>query len=371
MLPDWLTQKLATPPDAGAGIHAWLFSVARQLHVHMPPEAIMAVLQAATANAGRPVPLREIRDAVQNSQAVSWQPPSKLSSAVNPTGPHSPRSRSARTERQDGSSNDGSRAGTSSPDRWPRADAYARRARVRETAEMGVGGLADLWERSLWRGEMTADDWLDLLFPGAEWLCLAVDHPATARSRAREKWSFGPAEECGLVVPSPMTGPSGKRQDGQRSHRCLDNTGPRRWLVIEFDKLEDGKTPMPIDEQAALHWHFRASAEAADWPRLALVVHSGGKSLHGWYGLCGEEERSRELMAYAVSLGADAATWNRCQLVRMPGGRRKGEPLEVFFFDPSLCLPPTTTKTILGPLHGCANLSETDSSRPAMSMNAA
>jgi hypothetical protein len=36
-----------------------------------------------------------------------------------------------------------------------------------------------------------------------------------------------------------------------------------------------------------------------------------------------DEETARELMGYAVSLGADPATWTRCQLVRLPGGRRK------------------------------------------------
>jgi hypothetical protein len=191
---------------------------------------------------------------------------------------------------------------------------------------------------------MGVDDWLDWLFPGSEWLCLAVDHPATARSRPPGKWYFGPAEQCGLVVPSPMTGPSGLDQSGERSHRCLDNTGPRRWLVIEFDSGS-------IDEQAQLHWYLRGvAAVLAGWPPLRLCVHSGGKSLHGWYGPIVDESAAFDLMAYAVSIGADPATWNRCQLIRLPGGRRavKVEPhpdpgwfesapfttLDVLFFDP-------------------------------------
>jgi hypothetical protein len=153
--------------------------------------------------------------------------------------------------------------------------------------------------------------------PNTEWLCLATDHPATARTRRRERWTFGPADECGLVVPSPMTGPGGKGLDGRSSHRCLDNTGPRRWLVIEFDSGT-------IDEQAALHWHLRAASIVAGWPRLRLVVHSGKKSLHGWYGPVTDEETARDLMGYAITLGADPATWVRCQLVRLPGGVRDG-----------------------------------------------
>lgn len=311
-LPDWLTERLASPPAAGAGIHAWLFSVARQLHAHMSADAIGAVLRAATVNCGRRVTAREIRDAVNNSQAVAWVPRPRESATLKRSGG---RMAAAPVEQP-------------SETRWPKSCPVTRRLRVADAKAEGVGGLADLWEVSPVRPEgVTADDWLDVLLPGAEWLCLAPDHPGSARSRRREKWSFGPADECGLVVPSPMAGPSGNGLDGRRSHRCLDNTGPRRWLVIEFDKLEDGKTPMPIDDQAALHWHFRESAIAAGWPRLGLCVHSGGKSLHGWYGPVADEEKARELMGYAVSLGADPATWNRCQLVRLPGGSRTVKPV--------------------------------------------
>jgi hypothetical protein len=137
-----------------------------------------------------------------------------------------------------------------------------------------------------------------------------------------------------------MTGPSGKGLDGRTSHRCLDNTGPRRWLVVEFDPkkfkdlslaeqlkygTEGGYISAKLDEQAALHWHFRAAAIARGWPRLALCVHSGGKSLHGWYGPCRDEGETEAFMNYAKSLGADDSTKNRCQLIRLPGGVRKRE----------------------------------------------
>ncbi len=345
MLPVWLQEKIASPPEAGAGIHAWLFSCARQLHAHMPPEAIMAVLQAATAGAGRVVTVREIRDAVQNSHSIAWQPDGRKQRpaglARKPYGETS----------------------QPTPERWPKRDAVTRECAIRNGARLGVGGLVDLWERSPVRPEMEADDWLDWLFPDAEWLCLAADHPATARTRRREKWSFGAADECGLVVPSPMTGPSGKGLDGKVTHRCLDNTGPRRWLVIEFDSGT-------IDEQAALHGHLADCARAMSWPSLTLALHSAGKSLHGWYGPVGNESMARQLMEYATLLGADPATWVPCQLVRLPGGCRKGKRLEVFFFNPHPCQH-TITKTTPEPQLGCGNSSEQDTSRPERSMNAA
>jgi hypothetical protein len=109
------------------------------------------------------------------------------------------------------------------------------------------------------------------------------------------------------------------------SSRCLDNTGSRRYLVVEFDEGE-------IDTHAALLWHL------AQYAPLVCCVHSAGKSLHGWFHVEGEpEERIEEFFAYAVSLGADPATWTRCQLVRLPDGRRNGESPRrqaVFYWNP-------------------------------------
>lgn len=312
-LPDWLLDRLRHPPQAGDGLHAWLFSTARQLHAHMPAEAIEAALAAAVSGSERPVPDREIRDAVRNSEPVAWRPREGSDrgrgTAVPPVTP-------------------GAVCVSASPpvssSRWPSCDKNTRALRIGEQWHEGVACLADLWERSPVHPDgLKPDDWIDWLMPDAEWVCLAVDHPATARTRPPWKWSFGPADASGLIVPSPMTAPSGMEKGGcHRSHRCLDNTGPRRWLVIEFDSGT-------LDEQAALHWHLGRSADALGWPRLRLVVHSGGKSLHGWFGpieagteIEAADETVRSLMEYAMSLGADPATWNRCQLVRLPGGRR-------------------------------------------------
>ena len=105
--------------------------------------------------------------------------------------------------------------------------------------------------------------------------------------------------------------------------RCLANTGPRHYLVVEFDQGS-------FDQHAALLWHLRKFAP------LMICVHSGGKSLHGWFFVADESEPViEEFFRYAVSLGADPATWTRCQLVRMPDGQRdNGKRQRVVFFDP-------------------------------------
>jgi hypothetical protein len=69
-----------------------------------------------------------------------------------------------------------------------------------------------------------------------------------------------------------------------------------------------------------------------------MVVHSGSKSLHGWFFCAGQpEERLRQVMRYCVSIGADRATWSRSQFVRMPDGLRdNGKRQVVYYFNPEL-----------------------------------
>ena len=88
-----------------------------------------------------------------------------------------------------------------------------------------------------------------------------------------------------------------------------------------------------FDLCAALH------GELADVRPLALVVHSGGKSLHRWYPCDGdaEEDNMHRFMRFAVSIGADPATWTRIQLVRMPQGvRDNGKRQRVLYFNPAV-----------------------------------
>ena len=120
-----------------------------------------------------------------------------------------------------------------------------------------------------------------------------------------------------------MTERSGRTQDGKESQHTLQNTAARRFLVIEQDRGI-------IDEQAAVLLHL---AERAP---LVVAVHSGNKSIHGWFLAAGQKEETLQcFMRYAVSLGADRATWTRSQFVRMPDGARdNGKRQVVYFFNP-------------------------------------
>ena len=290
-LPQFLQDLVSCPPRHGSGVHQWLFKVARQLYAHRQPEDMLRLLTAAVDGCGRHVPEAEIQAAIDDAAKCAWQ---RNGNAPITTRPAS---------------------------KWPAVKGEARQA-VINAAEIG---LADLRELSPWRcdEDTDAERYIDELFPGNPLLCVGLNM-ACFTTAPRESFR-GKLSGLSLVVPSPMAALTGHRKrDGQESAHTLGNTGPRHFLITEFDS----GTP---DEQVATIWHLRQFAP------LALVLSSGGKSLHAWWNAEGiAEDVTGRFMRYAVSLGADPATWTRSQFVRLPQGWRadKERRQEVFFFDP-------------------------------------
>jgi hypothetical protein len=288
-LPSFLQDLLAAPPRAGEGVHEWLFRVSRQLHAHLPASEIMLLLEERVAGCGRRVPRNGIVSAVQNSLACAWQ---KSTTAYRPAA------------------------------KWPAVNQERREAIVQE------GGLADLWELSpvqIEDNDQRTEEIIDKLFPGNPLLCCGAAKK-DFDTRTREEWR-GKLSTLQLIVPSPMSAVTGKKiEDGKLSKHTLDNTGPRRFLVCEFDTGT-------VDEQAALLIHL------ASFAPMVCALHSGGKSLHGWFYVQGKpEDKVLKFFRYAVSLGADDATWSRCQFVRIPDGRRNnGHRQTVFSSASNLC----------------------------------
>jgi hypothetical protein len=287
-LPRFVRDLLSSPPRRSEGLNLWFYKVARVLHPFRDQTEIIELLRAATA--GEPVKQGEIERAVERSKATAWKPGQ------------------APQDLKQGSS-------------WPKVNAEQREAVI-----ASGGGLVDLWEASPVRFEDNkshTEEIIDALFPGNPLLCVGrsnTDFATRSRSEWREKLAT-----LQLIVPSPMTARIGLTQDGKESAHALSITGLRRFLVIE----QDSGT---IDQQVAVLLHF---AERAP---LAVAVHSGAKSIHGWFYCVGpSEEKLRRFMQYAVSLGADRATWTRSQFVRMPDGTRdNGKRQAVYFFNPGV-----------------------------------
>ena len=285
-LPQFLRDLLASPPRHGEGVHLWLFRVARQLHSHYQDKQELAkLLAAAVAGCGRAVSRSEIEEAINNSANCAWRPDFQKS-----TGSCSPI--------------------------WPKPNLEQIEAIVRDG-----GGLADLWEASAIRIEDNAahtETVIDHLFPGNPLLCCGVSQSAFD-SMLRADWR-GQLAGLQFIVPSPMSAVTGLTKDGRTSKHTLANTGSRRFLICEFDQ---GAT----DSHAAVLLHLGRFAP------LVCVAHSGGRSLHGWYFVAGQPETKVEkFFRYAVSLGADRATWTRSQFVRMPDGTRDNGRRQTMYF---------------------------------------
>jgi hypothetical protein len=286
LLPQWCADIIANPPRSGEGFHNWIFRAARALwKCGRQASDIREILENAAMTCGRRVSAREIADAVLHSHTGAFQ---------HAPAQHQP---------------------------WPVVN-YEQREAVIATGF----GLVDLWEISPVRfadNQPRTEQIVDPLFPGNPWLCVGLSK-TDFKTRRREEVR-GELSSLALIVPSPMVARTGHTQDGNESEHTLENTGTRRFLVIE----QDGGT---LDEQAAILLHL------AEHAPLAVAVHSGNKSIHGWFYCVGQlEEKLRSFMRYAVSLGADPATWTRSQFVRIPDGTRdNGERQTVYFFNPEV-----------------------------------
>lgn len=311
-LPRWIRDLLASPPAEGTGLHQWLYRAACALKPWRDDASTEALLSATTHGTQRNLQ-REIRDAIRNAKN-GWQP-----------GQASP-SPSGRT-----------------PLAWPKRNDEMIEAILAEGY-----GESDLWEASPRRfeveSESTAEEMLSLLFPGNPLLCLGW-RKDTFATREREAWKRSKAP-LQFIVPSPMSAREGVTQDGKPSPKTNANTGPRRFLVIEFDfKPDASAADAHLAETAARHGlhHTRDLCACllrhiATLAPLALVVWSGGKSLQGWFPVVGASHGTvHSLFHYACLIGADRATWTPSQFIRLPYGHRdNGKTQAPIYFNPSL-----------------------------------
>lgn len=215
---------------------------------------------------------------------------------------------------------------------------------IKAVAHTG-NGLVDLWEASPVRldtNKARTAEIIELLFPGNPLLCCGWTRHRFD-TRARQHWHK--LQDLQFIVPNPMAAPRGLTQQRKVSAHALSNTGPRRFLIVEFDFNASNS-----DEEARLLERLAAEGRdvrdlcaalllhLAEKAPLALAVHSGGKSLHGWF-YCADvpEEKVLRVFNYAVSLGADRANWTRSQFARMPDGlRENGRRQTVYFFNPDV-----------------------------------
>lgn len=163
-------------------------------------------------------------------------------------------------------------------------------------------------------GSLSAGHVVSRIFPGDPLLCLATEK-SRAYTEPRSHF-IGEEADHPFIVPNAMSNRWGLTQAGKPSVRSLTNVGPRQHVVVEFDTGS-------LDQQAALILRLATQAP------LRMVVFSGRKSLHAWFGTAGASPEGVEaFMRYAAFLGADTATFNPVQLVRTPNAWRDENTLQ-------------------------------------------
>ena len=310
-LPPEVAEILVTCPKAGDGVNNFIIRAAWWLHWAGVPEADMpSLIEAATENCGRSLVDGEIDRAIVKSGRYFR----------------------------------GEIGAERRTPKWPKANPEQIQAIVRDGPK-----LQDLreWSPVKWADRRAhTDEVLDGLFPGNPLLCIGMSK-FKFHTRPRNVWR-GRLSFAQFIVPSPMSKVTGLTKEGKVSEHALENTGPRRFLVIEFDppKWGDLSTVQQArfgeenayfdarrDEHASILAHLSYFAP------FVMAVHSASKSIHGWfYVQHWSENETEDFFRYAVSLGADKQLWVRSQFVRLPDGFRpdKQKRQLIIYYNPSL-----------------------------------
>lgn len=167
------------------------------------------------------------------------------------------------------------------------------------------------------------------------------------------------AHLCSYIVPSACNKKEGYAQGGKLSQHCLDVVGPRQFLVCETDFINRGESGEMLKFAKAEYDLNRDDVAACVlnylngmFPSLAITVHSGSKSLHGYFYVSQftstddlDGDKLKGFMTMAVLLGCDPSSWTRSQFARMPQGIRRDDDgneialQPILYFNPNNCPP--------------------------------
>jgi hypothetical protein len=296
LLPSYIQDWLHSCPTAGTGVNLWLVKVATRLHCFFQDKSRIAeLLEKHSAGCGREVSTNEIWRAIHSSER--WLGEQKSEPVKRPLQPSTVKPSTVE----------------------PNQELIRSLVKTGPSLEDFGAGSPVRWQDGLPHTE----EIISTLFPPGALICVGQNQSHFKTVLMEPNVRLKLLRHLQFIVPSPMSARVGMSKEGKVSAHTLDNTAPRRFLVVEFDQGT-------LDEQSALLWHL------SERERLVLAVHSGGKSVHGWFFAEGRTEQGlKEFMEYAVSLGADDATWTKSQFVRMPDGQRdNGKRQRVVYYDP-------------------------------------
>lgn len=291
-------------PLAGSGLHDFLLSFTRrQLILGKAPDLVRHLAWRAAEGRGRPSSTlrREIDDAVEGAAKWLEERPHLINGNGHASG-GGENGYAGRRELLGGWPSRGSglkRSPAASKWQLPVEEALIQkilskplRGRLRPWPEGHPFDLGSLYAELNYR------------------LCL-TQHVWDPQVRLLRHWQRVGIEDLQWMVPNPfLRCGSGGRFKTDR------NAGERIWLIIEFDQPGGANG---LEEQAKLlRWLDWMGGN--DWD-LAMVVYSGGKSLHGWFSCVGRSEKeSCRFFKGATTLGCDRMMRSSVQYTRVPGG---------------------------------------------------
>lgn len=199
------------------------------------------------------------------------------------------------------------------------------KAKREEIVERWRWDKADLWESSPQRIDQPLVEsdprWLiqSLFAPGdVVWTGEVFQSGSrhAARWRTAVEWMRAPEDEAGPMIAPAIWKPG-------TSNRTSENVLSAPFTVLDFDEI-DGRKPETPAEIAA---HVAASLAIVRWLRegmrwkLAAIVWTGSKSIHGWFRNPGPAAL-QSLRDAAGPLGIDAGLIGRGEHpCRLPGQR--------------------------------------------------
>jgi hypothetical protein len=330
-VPDWL-KKLVDEPNCTCGTHPALRRLAKWLVVYMPldecPDLAFYWLRVAADKCDR------VPDDAELARLLSWA--------------------CARTGNQEGAME------AHSPSQ-PAIDIdglyelIIKGPTLEEFRELSQARLYDTRERNT---PQILDAWAQYSGNPDPWVCFGADDRFFTRRLAEMR---DRAHIFAQIVPSPMRAQYGQTVNGYPSQHSLDGTGPRLFLVTEFDFAPVNKRRQPtvwaplikacaekgrgvLDMNSALTNHLRELGP------LWLVVYSGGKSLQSWFPCRDTDEATLRdwYQGEALPIGACRSTWCRSQFIRMPDGcRDDGRRQSIEYLNPEV-LNETAPRTVNG-----------------------
>jgi hypothetical protein len=200
---------------------------------------------------------------------------------------------------------------------------------INEAVRATKWSLDDMWEESPLRvDECPPAELLSLSFSESDLLCCGSINRFMTLSV--KDWLSGNYWMGDQVVPNPCRVRMGVTlgDKNKLSAHSRDATGKRKYIVVESD--DEG---MSFDAKASILLYLKERAEA----KLRMVVHTAGKSLHGWFIASPDESVNWRFMKLACLLGADPRMWLPEQLARLPNAVRLKNQLtqKTYYFDPS------------------------------------